>query len=341
MELIVSDRGRRITSFIPDPNHQQPSLIVLLGNKEKTAALRKLFGVSRARQFRLGREGSTDIHLNVDPSSIFGIPLLLADGDISSSVNNNNSLSSCHDSTRHTIKRSLVKDSVEARSGIFSQILGPFTDVFCFFAGDIGGVKNVAHSLVTWINFAYDKPPPALLRPHVAIVLESSSPSTHSENEALGTLLGLIREETSKDIFESFSTIEVVELFPSTRISDGARYRSLKDRLMARLLEMRIHREYASSLFSLTHFLSFLDYACAHFSCTDEPFNFIKATRDNNPLSGNLVNHLTDFLQQTKPGALLNFAAPVIASSFFLDHYLPDTHCKRLYIQSLNSETNG
>jgi hypothetical protein len=58
-------------------------------------------------------------------------------------------------------------------------------------------------------------------------------------------------------------------------------------------------------------------------------FNFITASRIENPVLINLRGHFIDFLQNIKNyEKLLDFAIPVIASSLLLDSHPPDMHCK-------------
>ncbi|OCK95341.1 uncharacterized protein K441DRAFT_556486, partial [Cenococcum geophilum 1.58] len=83
-------------------------------------------------------------------------------------------------------------------------------------------------------------------------------------------------------------------------------------------------------LFSVTHFAAFLASAYEHFSQKiDEPFDFIKASRVDNPVPRDLDEHLTNLLKHVRnSGDLIEFAAPTIASSLLLDSYPPNSHCR-------------
>jgi hypothetical protein len=204
----------------------------------------------------------------------------------------------------------------------------PFADVVCFFSDDLGGLKNIAKCLSTWVNNGCGRP---YNMPHIVVVMEMISPSAYVEREAAERLIKLTQNETAGTLFKLISTIEVVALFPRATISSKSRYRLLKERLLTRLFQMRSRRESMSTLYSLTHFFSFFNRACEHYSKRQEPFDFVKSTRVDNPLSENLLGHLLDFIKQIRESQLLlSFAAPMIASSLLLDHYLPDTHCKLL-----------
>jgi hypothetical protein len=67
---------------LQDPDTQQPSLFVLIGNISKSLALQELFGIKKAWKFRSNGYAG-EIHLHLDPSSIFNSrPILIADGDL-------------------------------------------------------------------------------------------------------------------------------------------------------------------------------------------------------------------------------------------------------------------
>jgi hypothetical protein len=56
-------------------------------------------------------------------------------------------------------------------------------------------------------------------------------------------------------------------------------------------------------------------------------------SRVKNPVASNLGDHLADFLHNIKtPQKLLEFAIPVIASSFLLDSHPPDMYYKLIII---------
>ncbi|KAH7108826.1 phospholipase, partial [Dendryphion nanum] len=204
----------------------------------------------------------------------------------------------------------------------------PFTDVFCYFCDDLGGLKQVACHLAAWLEHGDLSTLPTSTHPRVVVVTEKIPLGAESENEARKTLLWLLREETTKDLSEQFSAIDVIALFPSGTISVEARHRLLKERLMSSSDQVRQHREDKRSLFSTTHFVAFLKSTYDHFSnCVDKPFDFIQASREYNPVALDLEEHLFNFIKKIKaPDELTEFAVPIIASSLLLDNYPPNAH---------------
>jgi hypothetical protein len=80
----------------------------------------------------------------------------------------------------------------------------------------------------------------------------------------------------------------------------------------------------------MTHFIRFVKSACGHFlQTTDKLYNFINASRVDNPFLINLDKYLTNFLKHiTSLRELIRFVAPIITSSFLLDSYPPDSYYK-------------
>ncbi|KAH7111753.1 hypothetical protein B0J11DRAFT_598320 [Dendryphion nanum] len=328
--FLASDRLKKITSHIPYPDTQSPSLFVLIGVTAKSVALRQLFGIKRTRRSTIKRS-TGEVHLHIDPSTIFHRrPVLIAEGSLPpKTLRGKIPSGKCHEITRRTIRGSNEPaDLNQIAAGIYFKLLFPFTDVFCFFCDDLGGLKQVACHLAAWLEHGDLSTLPRSTHPRVVVVTEKIPLGAESEKEARTTLLWLLREETTKDLSEQFSAIDVIALFPNGTISVEARHRLLKERLMSSSDQVRQHREDKRSLFSTTHFVAFLKSAYDHFSnCVDKPFDFVQASREYNPVALDLEEHLFNFIKNVKASdELTKFAVPIIASSLLLDNYPPDAH---------------
>lgn len=164
----------------------------------------------------------------------------------------------------------------------------------------------------------------------MVIVTEKIPLGAEREKEAKKAFLWLLREETARDLSEQISDIHIVALLPIHKVSSKARYRRLKECLLDISDEVRRNREDARTLFSVTHFATLFRYACDHFSQpTEEPFDFIKASRKQNPIAEDLAEHISNLLKYIKSAKeLMEFVVPIIASSFLLDNYPPQSHSK-------------
>ena len=145
--LLESDRLQTLTHQIQDPDTQQPSLFVLIGNGSKSQALRELFRIKKGRKFRSKRDAG-EIHLHLDPSTIFhSRPMLLADGDLPQQNLRAGvpTADKCHETIRRTLPRvggGLSHGAPDKSTDkIYSHLLLPFINIFYFFSAYISGFR--------------------------------------------------------------------------------------------------------------------------------------------------------------------------------------------------------
>ena len=235
----------------------------------------------------------------------------------------------CHETMRRALPRAVVGTVDGTTDSIYSRLLLPFADVFCFFSADIGGFRQIARHIAAWLDKGQSSTLSRSTYPRIIIVTEKMPVGREPEKEARKAFLWLLREETTHDLSEQISAIDIVALLPKGKVSAEARYRRLKECLLKGSDETR-------TLFSATHFAALFRYACGHFSqASEEPFDLIKASRKQNPVAKDLAEHLSIFLKHIRSvKELIEFAVPVIASSIFLDNYPPDTHSKLPFLSS-------
>ena len=87
-------------------------------------------------------------------------------------------------------------------------------------------------------------------------------------------------------------------------------------------------REARRALYSTAHTAAFLQSASPHFTHSpDTPFDFVQASRANNPVAPDLAEHLSNFQKHIASSTqLTEFAAPLLASTLLLDSHPPDAH---------------
>ncbi|KAH7308904.1 phospholipase [Stachybotrys elegans] len=322
IELLVTDRVQKLVNVIPYGDDHKPSLVVLVGNATKTNALQELFGVRRARQLIRSR-GSSELHLHVEPTSLFlGRPRLIIEGDITLGLKGRAPTYKCHETGRHKIERAVPGSSLDSVSNdIFRKLLFPFTDIFCLFCDDLGGFQQVAQHVAAWLEDDCQSVLPVNTRPRIILATDKFPTGINVQNPET-VFLNFLKEATAKNIFDHVSAIDIVQLIPGR-----SRFDQLKKRLLTSSDVARASKEDAKALFSITHFAALLNNACVHFCKHQEPFDFIKSSRKDNPISSDLEQHLSRFLEYIKsPEQLMGFAAPIIASSLVLDSYPPDAH---------------
>ena len=304
---------------------------MLIGNRAKTSALQQVFSIKR--NWQLGsRRATNKIYLHSDPSTIFfQTPVFIAEGDIKcQDFRERPFASKYHELTRRAVHRTNADTSLDqVWSRLFTDLLYPFVDTFCFFCDDLGGLDSVTPIVGAWLQRGHSSTLPRSTLPRLILVTQALHPSTEREIDARQKFLELLKQETPEDIFEQVSAIEVIALFPSGSLSTRSRHRLLRERLMDRSDRVRQSRENSRVLFTTRHFTTFLKAACENFANNTNKFDFIQSSRVHNSVAVNLEEHLSNFLKYIKStDKLIDFAAPIIASSLLLDNYPPDAHCK-------------
>ena len=320
--LEVSDRAQRLLDGLPRPEKQTPSINLLVGNQSKQRLLHTL-GINTTGP--RGQRGHGEIHMFVTPSSVRSdAPMVIADGDIpvQSRLGRPWKRQLCHEVNVRPLCP-LQGKVADIADRIYHRLLLPFADVICLFATDLGGIEKTVHRLALWM----DNGPLSTIeaRPWLFIVVDEGP-----EAEALATFRDLLRIETSIDPMDHFGGIRLLSL---TKPRNQGHYRgSPWDRLSRELSDAsqsaRQKRLNVSHLFAAQHLAGFLDHAagCAT-EVPQEPFNFIRTSRLNNPVAVDLELHLAHFLRNFHSlDSLKSFALPMVASSFILDHYPPGMH---------------
>jgi hypothetical protein len=243
----------------------------------------------------------------------------------------------CHETANRQFNSRILTPPTLSKSAdkIYFRLLSPFTDVFCFFADDIGKFRPIVQRLALWLDLGQPSTLPKSTRPKVLIVTERGEDAPGDDESDLMVFKRMLSEETTMDVSEQFSDIRLLSLAARKKnLSNKARHRELFEQLLNFSDQVREARINTQTLFSAHHFAAFFHYALNHIAATSvEPFDFIATSRIENPVASNLQNHLVDFLHNIKtPQKLLEFAIPVIASSFLLDSYPPDMHCELIII---------
>jgi hypothetical protein len=359
--LQSTDRLRTLLEDLPDPDEQSPSLFIFIGNKSKAMAIKELaktfsppprYGQdpscqsqhddessSRGHTKLNGRRAHGEVHLHIHaPSAFSSRPVLLAEGDLPSLDKSRRALATekCHETaSRRLNSRPLATPTFSASADIiYSRLLSPFTDVFCFFADDVGNFRPIVHRLALWLDLGQPSTLPKSTRPKVLIVTERGEDVPGDDVSDLRAFKQMLSEETTVDVSEHFSDIRLLSLATRKTLSNKARHRELFEHLLNFSDQVREARTNTQTLLSAYHFAAFFHYALSHVAATSvEPFNFITSSRIENPVPRNLRDHLVDFLHNIRtPQKLLQFGIPFIASSLLLDSHPPDMHCKLITI---------
>ena len=326
--LQVSDRFNTIINEIPDAERTTPSTVLLVGNKTKSAVLHQIFSIKRARLFR-SRRSAGDLHLHIDPTTaLTQRPLLVAEGAVTQSYSHDK----VHQSDKcHVIRNHPLRDSSPSRpvSDVYYSLLYPFVDCLCLFSTDLGGFRQVACVLASWLEdprrVAADIPQPRLL-----VISDKIPIGKRFEVEAKRALISMIAEETHVEVLSQFDSIEVVSISQAGRHSPVGRFCALKDRILRATDTVRQRREESRKLLSATHTSALFGSVCHHYCRRlNERFDVVRASRADNPVAADLAIHVGNVIRQVDNyDDLIKRAVPLIASSFLRDNYVADAHCK-------------
>lgn len=334
IDLLESDRAQALLANSPYVEEQCPSLWVLIGGTCKARAIQELVSAKSVKPTG-GRRAHGEVHLHLDPSSAFSKrPIYVADSDIPERSRRGKVLpaASCHETISHSFRQTGKQplDASSAAGQVYAQLLHPFADVFCLFAADLGGLREISRQVAAWLEKPQASLLPTATYPSLVIVTEGNTRA--GERAVKDWFLQTLAADTPRSFFDRFSGLDVVALSQVGTMSNGARHRRLKDRLMRVSDRIRKQRTDSRTLFSARHFHAFFRLACRHLTGgSSEPFDFLTAARLHNPVPSDLKQHLTNFVRLAKsPRELIDFTAPMIASSLFLDSYPPDAPSKSL-----------
>lgn len=302
-----------------------PSLWILIGNVCKSNVLRDLVA-SRSSKRVGGRRRAGEIHLQIERDTATSEhPHLIADGDISKPSCTkvaSNKHHKCHQTSSFPVTQREVADQVADR--LYSCVLQPFSDVFCLFSNDIGGLRASSRLVAGWLSRSKASLVPVNTFPQLIIVIDGFS--NIDERQTKDRFLKLLAQDTSISIHDCFSEVDVVSLPVKNQMPGSFSSRRLRERLRRASDKVRRARKDARLLFKAKHFNGFFKLACKHVSeYADVPFDVLSATRVYNPVAPDMVIHLSNFIKRIRtPRELFEYAIPMVASSFFLDSYPPD-----------------
>jgi len=175
---------------LTNPATQQPSVLLFIGRKAKTQALRELF----PNHIKKGRNDGIAT-LRVDNTSLYSDhPVLFAESDPSAPVATTSN-ASCHELESFPIRWANATTVHDVYDILHARILCPFSDVLCIFADDFPNFNAVVDRLKTWAVAGGGSSPLEQVRPSVVIVKRggASASPTHDLLEMQDVQFSLIR----------------------------------------------------------------------------------------------------------------------------------------------------
>ncbi|KAH2084173.1 hypothetical protein KXX03_002649 [Aspergillus fumigatus] len=299
-----------------------PQVVFFMGRRLKDRALRELCGGNYRDQHRHQR----CVNLRSDNRTLRSLqPRFFADCDPTrrSQPPAPEVLHVCHPDQTFPLDISPTEHSLYDL--VLARLLFLFVDVLCIFADDLGGLEGVREWLSTWARLGSASSLPHVVRPRVIVIVSDKTQSvTHNLLEEDDFLYHLLHVG-DLPFFAAFGDVQVSRL-PSEELSAESRFLGLGSEISQQLRNMRQIREHHRVLFSATHLDALFDLSLRHISADPfAPFNFVRATRQQNPLDRAFTSHLIHFLEVGKR-APYDETAAYIASAILMDAYPPGMH---------------
>ncbi|KAI1655482.1 acyl transferase/acyl hydrolase/lysophospholipase [Daldinia decipiens] len=278
-----------------------PSFILLIGRRRRPAINRIL------------KRQDNRICLDLDEQDDF--PLLLVTAALEGKFRVN--IPCCNPiRENHSVYESLA----QAVAVIYSQLLYPFVDIFCFYLYCENDMVVVATHMALWI-----KSQPASRSgypPQLVMVLSGHRWKKWDDTSVRRKFHTLVKEKTIQPLDSFFPEIVLL------RIQHSGRFSLVRPCLVEHLQHIRQRREEAHALFAIPHLNSLLDRAFRDVGRSQNfSFDCLRASRQDFPVSPTMATHLEDFVSHMPLARQLHeFAAPVTASSILLDQYPPGMH---------------
>ncbi|KAL4925804.1 patatin-like phospholipase family protein [Aspergillus undulatus] len=318
-EIILEDTDRfsQVTRELPNPYSQTPQLVTFIGTKSKDGALKQIFP-----QNNIGRRGERgNINLRLETSSVTkNTPLMFIDSSpfVRDAIERSHVL--CHETISYSA--SWKADDYAVIDILYARLLFLFSDVVCLFADDFPDLSSLLLRLITWceIGSAMDLPE---IRPRLLIIVSEDTTFGNSWYQELHNGL----QTLSTNVSPIFSSIKVFQLAGSY-LSPLARYQRLRSEIYLHITEVAGIRGKQNLLLSAVHFAALFAGAIQHTAKTIvNKFNFIQASRKDNEVGDDYIDHVHTFLAASKRYKTpYDSVASFLASSIIMDAYPPRMH---------------
>ncbi|KAI0810076.1 acyl transferase/acyl hydrolase/lysophospholipase [Xylaria sp. FL0064] len=297
-----SNRLERLTSSLPQ-DEPAPSLVLMIGCRQRPPTCH---GPRR----RPGR-------ICLDFYNEHEVPLLV--GTTTLRERSTSQIPCCRPALENY--PSACASPAQAEAIIYSQLLHPFADVFCFYSYGPEDLEIIARQMVGWVRTG----PPSSRSgypPQTLVVLAGCRWKQRDVETAARTFNGFVGGAAAPTWDAYFPEISFLRLRHARRF--GAILPSLNFYAQA----VRQKRQHARALFSTRHFNALFDRAFNGVgSSPDFSFDCLRAARQDLPVAPDMTSHLVNFTRLVpSAGRLRDFAAPVIASSILVDQYPPEMH---------------
>lgn len=322
------------------PFTDRPSIITVIGKREKATVLRELLG---GPDSKYPQEHHGQVHIWLDPCSSANYSTLFVDFELHNHSPAHWQLPASFTGPSAFTKMEwivpLQHSSKDLGALVCRRVLAPVSNLLCLFAADFHGLRGAAEILAGYIDAHLPDDLSYLTRPRVLVIATTVSKSpdaTRIERKLLSLLKQCMRRTQPGEqdvildatIFSCFHSFQVLPMSQTlTRSSKASLLRRCISSIDVEARESRISNK---MLLNRLHVQSLCAAALQHL-CRDgtEPMSVIKASRPHGFSDETLSDHLDNLLQNLESEAWLwHLAVPLISSALLLATYPPGSHCK-------------
>lgn len=302
--ILHTGRLQQLTSSL-NPEASSPSVSIVIDSRRPTYSTKTF------------KRSPGILCLDLDQGTADDEPMLLASMDLPSF--NCKKRFRCCPPKAETLLGSTMS-VMESQGLLYSRLLYPFVDLFCFHSYSLSDLVKIARWIATWPS--QDDP---VWQPSIMVLLHDEhlqQPNAAVVAEQL--LAATIQTLTSRALSCYF--------FDSNFIEFSNASPSIQGHLRQHIPIVRQRRRDSGLLLSAEHMSTLFERAFESAATLhQQPFDPVRSARRDLPVSADLTGHLVDFMSHLPISAdLLSFASSVVASSLLCDHYLPDMHCEFL-----------
>jgi hypothetical protein len=316
--LVDPGRLKRLVDFFDNPEAQYPSIVLFIGKKSKTDALKGIF--TNNNTTRRSSHGIANLHVDLGTTTS-AHPLIFADCTLNAVCTGLvDAWNACHDSHHYPIGEDSESTSMRLNdivSRIHVNLLLPFTHVVWLFASDMGGNRACVSYVESWLRIEGSMPNTEIRSlPHLVIATND-----------LGDPGMLVQLECHTKFNLVFGSLTIVNVEASPRATDPSKL-FLQAELRRILDQARKDRFQCNLLFSAKHLVQTFSAAIGAFAkCPQKVVNIFSCSGHPGAQVTSAGGHLKAFLSAgVRLGASSNSISEFIASAFLAQGYPPYTH---------------
>lgn len=251
--------------------------------------------------------------------------------------------SAAHTSTWNTRPLNWVEDgesnTVTVAETLVSNVIGPLSNVVCYFASDLHGVEGVSALLARQAVTLTAHKTPRAASAHILIVIDTKSKrfdTFDTQQKLHNSIKQLMKkdkeynddDDVEQDLRATFHSIQVLGLQRCWNLDVSAGL--LRQRLLS--LSKQVYRDRMTSrhLFTAAHLDALSSRMLGNLCKGKSPFNFLRLSRPEGfAYQEDLYIHLVELLTLIPNESWLwKLVVPIVSSALILASYPPGSHCK-------------